>query len=66
MLVLTRKKDERIVINDNIILTITEIVGSSKVVIGVDAPKSVKIAREELLDAEREKKTVGDAVLSVP
>lgn len=49
MLVLTRKKDEAIIIDDNIEITITEI-GEDKVKIGIVAPKHVKIFRKELLD----------------
>ena len=49
MLVLTRKKDEAIIIDDNIEITITEI-GEDKVKIGIAAPKHVKIFRKELLE----------------
>lgn len=50
MLVLTRKIGERIVINDNIVLTIVDIKGDN-IRFGVDAPKEVKIYRGELYDA---------------
>lgn len=48
MLVLTRKKDESIVIGDGIEIVITEI-GEDKVKIGIKAPKNVKIFRKELI-----------------
>lgn len=50
MLVLSRKRDERIVIGDNIVITIVDIRGD-KVRIGVEAPASVPVHREEILQA---------------
>jgi carbon storage regulator len=48
MLVLTRKLGETIIINDNIRVTIVDI-GSGRVRVGIDAPTSVPVHREELL-----------------
>lgn len=48
MLVLTRKKDESIIIGDGIEIVITEIC-EDKVKIGIVAPKNVKVFRKELL-----------------
>lgn len=50
MLVLSRKKDERIVINDNITIVVVEIRGD-KVRLGIDAPKEVPVHRQEVHDA---------------
>ncbi len=50
MLVLQRKKDQSIVINENIIITIRDIT-SDGVKIAIDAPKEVKILRKELVEA---------------
>ena len=50
MLALTRKPGERIVIGDNIVVTISEVKGDS-VRIAIDAPKEIKIYRGELYDA---------------
>lgn len=47
MLVLTRKKDQSIIINDNIEVTILEIQGD-QVRIGINAPRSVSIHRKEV------------------
>ncbi len=47
MLVLSRKKDQGIVIGDNIELTIIEIQGD-QVRIGIKAPKNVSIYRKEI------------------
>lgn len=50
MLVLSRKKNERIVINDNITVVVVEIRGD-KVRLGIDASKDVPIHRQEVHDA---------------
>ncbi len=47
MLALSRKKNESIVINDDIEITILEIKGE-QVKIGITAPKSVPIYRKEV------------------
>lgn len=47
MLALSRKKDEAIVINNNIEITIIEIKGE-QVKIGITAPKSVPVYRKEV------------------
>jgi len=53
MLVLSRKLSERIMIGDDIYITIVSI-GPNSVRLGIDAPKDVKILREELNDSESE------------
>ncbi len=50
MLVLSRKKNESIVINDNITIVVVEIRGD-KVRLGVEAPKEVPVHRREVFDA---------------
>ncbi len=47
MLVLTRKKNESIVIGDNIEITVVDIQGD-QVRIGINAPKNVSIHRKEI------------------
>lgn len=47
MLALSRKKDEAVIINDDIEITIIEIKGD-RVKIGISAPKSVPIYRKEV------------------
>jgi carbon storage regulator len=50
MLVLSRKKNESIIINDNITVTVIEIRGD-KVRIGIEAPKDVTVHRREVYEA---------------
>ena len=50
MLVLSRKKDEKIVIGDSITLMVIEIRGD-KVRLGIEAPRDVTVHREEVYDA---------------
>lgn len=50
MLILSRKIDEKIKIGDDITLTIIEIRGD-QVKIGVEAPKNVKVFRQEVFNA---------------
>jgi carbon storage regulator len=47
MLVLSRKKNESIVIDGNIVITVVEIRGD-KVRLGINAPKEVPIHRSEI------------------
>lgn len=50
MLVLSRKKNESIVINDDIRIVVVEIRGD-KVRLGVEAPAEVPVHRREVYDA---------------
>jgi carbon storage regulator len=50
MLVLSRKKNESIIINDNITVTVIEIRGD-KVRLGIEAPKQVTVHRREVYEA---------------
>ena len=50
MLVLRRKKDEKIVIGDSITLMVIEIRGD-KVRLGIEAPRDVTVHREEVYEA---------------
>ena len=49
MLVLSRKKNESIVINNDITIVVVDIRGD-KVRLGVDAPKEVPVHRREVFD----------------
>ena len=59
MLVLSRKKNESIVINDNINVVVVEIRGD-KVRLGIEAPKEVPVHRREVYEAiMRDRQTAG-------
>ena len=51
MLIISRKKNEGVVINGNTEITIIDIQGD-KVRLGIEAPAEVKIVRKELLETE--------------
>jgi carbon storage regulator len=53
MLVLARKKDESVVIRDNIVITVVEIRGD-RVRLGIEAPKEVAVHRKEIYDQIKE------------
>jgi len=50
MLILSRKINEKVVIGDDISVSIIEIRGD-QVRIGIDAPKKIKVFRQEVYDA---------------
>lgn len=50
MLVLSRKRNESIVIDENIVITVVDIRGD-KVRLGIQAPKDVSIHRSEVYEA---------------
>ena len=56
MLILRRKKNESILIGDNIRLTVIE-TAADGVRIAIDAPKHISILREELAHAEEENRS---------
>jgi carbon storage regulator len=50
MLILSRKVDERIIIGDDILVSIVDIKGD-QVKLGIQAPKEIKVYRQEVYDA---------------
>ena len=66
MLILSRKINERIMIGEDISISIIEIKGE-QVRIGVDAPKSVKVFRQEVFDAiKAENKAAAQSAAVLP
>ena len=62
MLVLSRKLNETILIGDTVRVTLLGIEGD-KIKIGVDAPRDIKVFREELIEAT---KNTNQQALSAP
>ena len=50
MLVLSRQRDESIIIGDNVIVTIVDVRGD-RVRLGIEAPREVSVHRREVYDA---------------
>ncbi|MCA9060497.1 MAG: carbon storage regulator [Planctomycetaceae bacterium] len=65
MLVLSRKTSERILIGDEIAITIVRI-GPNSVRIGIEAPKSMNIVREELCHFSNGQKADSSEKQAVP
>ena len=68
MLILSRKTNQKILIGDDIEITIIDIRGD-QVKIGVDAPSSVKVFREEIyqeIQNENKAALVRDTKLNLP
>ncbi len=55
MLVLSRKKDEKIIIGDTITVMVIDIRGD-KVRLGIDAPRDVTVHRQEVYEAIRKER----------
>ena len=53
MLIITRRQGEKIMLGDDIVVHVMEIVGNS-VRVGIEAPRSVPVYREEIWEAVRE------------
>jgi len=63
MLVLSRQRDESIIIGDNVVVTVVDIRGD-KVRLGIEAPKEVPVHRQEVYEAirrENQRNARGDA-----
>ena len=61
MLVLSRQRDETIMIGDGIEITVVDIKGD-KVRIGINAPRSIQVHRKEVYDAIRRENTEASRV----
>jgi len=61
MLIITRRPGERIVLGDDVVVTLMEISGQTAR-IGIDAPKSLSVYREEIWEAvKRENEAAASA-----
>ena len=65
MLNITRKIGEKIIVGDNVVIEVIEVSGAS-VRLGIDAPRSVPVFREEIWASVRDENAAaaaGDATL---
>jgi carbon storage regulator len=53
MLIITRRPGEKVMLGDDVVIEVIEVSGSS-VRIGIDAPKSIPVYREEIWTAVRD------------
>ena len=60
MLVLSRRKDESIMIGDDVEITIVDIRGD-KVRLGITAPKTISVHRREVYEAIQREKNQNDS-----
>lgn len=51
MLVITRKAGERLLIGDDIVVTVVEVRSDNSIRIGIDAPRSIRVLRQEIAEA---------------
>ena len=66
MLIITRRPGEKIMLGDDIVVHVMEIVGNS-VRVGIEAPRSIPVYREEIWNAVRdENRAAADAPADLP
>ena len=64
MLVLSRKRNESVVINDQIVVTVIDVRGD-KVRLGIEAPRDVSVHRQEVFEAIKRRENGAEAEPSV-
>ena len=62
MLILTRRAEEKLVIGDDVTITVLAVKGK-QVLIGVDAPREIPVHREEIYQRILEERAAADAAL---
>jgi carbon storage regulator len=67
MLILSRRINEKIVISDDIVISVVEVRGD-QVKLGIEAPQSVKVFREEVYEAiqEENRKAAASSAVQLP
>jgi len=63
MLILSRRINEKIVIGDDIVISVVEVRGD-QVKLGIEAPRNVKVFRQEVYDAIQDENRKAAASLS--
>ena len=66
MLIITRRAGEKVMLGDDIVVEVMEVVGNT-VRIGIQAPRSLPVYREEIWEAVRaENRAAAEAPMSLP
>jgi carbon storage regulator len=66
MLIITRRAGEKVMVGDDVVVHVMEIVGNT-VRVGIEAPRSVPVYREEIWNAVREEnRAAADAPVDLP
>ena len=66
MLILTRKLGERIVIGEDVVISVVEVRGD-QVKLGIDAPRNVKVFRQEVFNSiQQENQRAAESLLDLP
>jgi carbon storage regulator len=67
MLILSRRVNEKIVIGEDVVISVVEVRGD-QVKLGIEAPRNVKVFRQEVFDAiqEENKKAAAAAGAQLP
>jgi carbon storage regulator len=61
VLIITRRPGEKIMLGDDVVIEVIEVSGSS-VRVGIDAPKSVPVYREEIWRAVKDENAAAAAI----
>ena len=65
MLVLSRHRDESIIIGDDIVITVVDVRGD-KVRLGIDAPIDIPVHRQEVYEAIQRERQAGNQGAAAP
>jgi carbon storage regulator len=66
MLILSRKIGERIIIGDDVVISIVEVRGD-QVKLGIEAPRNVKVFRQEVFNSiQQENQRAAESPLNLP
>lgn len=66
MLIISRREGEKLMIGDDVVITVVEVTGTA-VRLGIDAPRSLGVYREELWAAVRdENRAAASAPVELP
>jgi carbon storage regulator len=66
MLILSRKSGEKIVVGDDVIISVIEVRGD-QIKLGIEAPRHVKVYRQEVFDSiQEENRRAAEGAMQLP